>query len=405
MNSLLPLRMDFFRHMIRCSQHIDCWEFDTEGNLLFTTAENPALLLSMMELDNCAEELKLYSRGNVRKPAIISNSYEMAWIATRTREDEENQSVHMIGPVFNYTQSSRNVEMELMSRGISSVYSHAFRKAMSCIPVIPLISWMRYGLMLQYAVTEEEMRPDDYLYITATVRTAQEAGDLPIIPEEAWIQEQNTMRMIEEGRVDYSDILAKSNSDADVTMSIAATDPSVRQRDGLIASITLCSRAAIRGGLDPTTAYIIGAQYMRSTEDAKTLSELAQIQATMYDDFIRRVHQIRMQSGISADIRAICNYIDMHLNEELTGKQLSQKAGYAENYFMQKFKKEMGIGPSAYVRQQRVARAKVLLRATTKSIQEISEELGFCNHSHFTDIFRQQTGITPTRYRDGEGDA
>ena len=43
--------------------------------------------------------------------------------------------------------------------------------------------------------------------------------------------------------------------------------------------------------------------------------------------------------------------------------------------------------------------AKVLLRSSDMTIQQISEELNFANQSFFGRYFKQLTGMAPTKYR------
>ena len=43
--------------------------------------------------------------------------------------------------------------------------------------------------------------------------------------------------------------------------------------------------------------------------------------------------------------------------------------------------------------------AKRMLKTTTMSIQEISDELNFANQSFFGKFFKQNTGLSPSSYR------
>jgi AraC family transcriptional regulator len=60
----------------------------------------------------------------------------------------------------------------------------------------------------------------------------------------------------------------------------------------------------------------------------------------------------------------------------------------------------MGMTPHQYVIQQRIERARILLRDPSLSISEISLACGFTNQSHFTRLFRKHTGVTPKTYRE-----
>ena len=64
------------------------------------------------------------------------------------------------------------------------------------------------------------------------------------------------------------------------------------------------------------------------------------------------------------------------------------------------FKKEMGIGFADYLWQMRLKKAKELLTATELSIDEISLTVGYLNPNSFRRKFKQETGLTPTQFRE-----
>lgn len=47
----------------------------------------------------------------------------------------------------------------------------------------------------------------------------------------------------------------------------------------------------------------------------------------------------------------------------------------------------------------RIERAKILLRDSEYSVQEVSDKLGFTTRNYFTRCFRELTGMTPMEYR------
>jgi AraC-like DNA-binding protein len=54
----------------------------------------------------------------------------------------------------------------------------------------------------------------------------------------------------------------------------------------------------------------------------------------------------------------------------------------------------------AYVREERVARARHLLAAADCSIADVALATGFSDQSHLTRVFRSVTGVTPSAWRD-----
>ena len=69
------------------------------------------------------------------------------------------------------------------------------------------------------------------------------------------------------------------------------------------------------------------------------------------------------------------------------------------NYFGDLMKKETGKTALEYIQLQLLDLAKERMFDTTKSVSEISYELGFKYPQHFTRFFKQKTGLSPNEYR------
>ncbi|WP_411813383.1 helix-turn-helix transcriptional regulator [Chlorogloeopsis sp. ULAP02] len=78
---------------------------------------------------------------------------------------------------------------------------------------------------------------------------------------------------------------------------------------------------------------------------------------------------------------------------------IAQHLNMSVYYFCQLFTQSMGIPPYKYVLQQRVERAKQLLKDGNRAIVDIALECGFANQTHLNKHFRKLTGTTPKVYR------
>ena len=55
----------------------------------------------------------------------------------------------------------------------------------------------------------------------------------------------------------------------------------------------------------------------------------------------------------------------------------------------------------AYVRERRIREAQRLLGKGGLSVKEVSGRLNFSDPQHFSRVFRQETGISPSEYASG----
>ena len=63
------------------------------------------------------------------------------------------------------------------------------------------------------------------------------------------------------------------------------------------------------------------------------------------------------------------------------------------------FKKEIGVSVGRYIDDRLMYVAELELRRGEKSINEISDMLGFCDQFYFSRRFSQTYGIPPIKYR------
>lgn len=95
----------------------------------------------------------------------------------------------------------------------------------------------------------------------------------------------------------------------------------------------------------------------------------------------------------------VLDYIDAHLHQEIKLTDLASLLGMSQFHFSHQFKQATEISPYQYLLQQRIERAKRLLKRSDYSIADIALTCGFNSHSHLSKQFRQLTGTTPKAYR------
>ncbi|MEP0917361.1 AraC family transcriptional regulator [Leptolyngbya sp. DQ-M1] len=98
-------------------------------------------------------------------------------------------------------------------------------------------------------------------------------------------------------------------------------------------------------------------------------------------------------NGLSQSrLRCVVDYIQAHLDQDLSLGELAAIAKMSPHYFSQLFKQSTGVTPHQFVIR---ARAKELLIAGRLPIAEVAKQVGFVDQSHLNRHCKKLLGITP----------
>jgi AraC family transcriptional regulator len=113
-----------------------------------------------------------------------------------------------------------------------------------------------------------------------------------------------------------------------------------------------------------------------------------------------RVSEIRTEPELSPrKVRAVRDYVEAHISEQLSLDELASVAHISSFYFARLFKSATGETPHDFVTRIRMERAKALLRDTDFPAFHIAKAVGFSSKSHFSAAFRRSLGLTPVGFR------
>lgn len=101
--------------------------------------------------------------------------------------------------------------------------------------------------------------------------------------------------------------------------------------------------------------------------------------------------------GLSApQLKRVTEYIEEHLDRNLSLVRLAGVAGVSESHFRALFKRSTGVPVHEYVVQRRVERARALLLRGELPASQVALEAGFSHQSHMARCMRRVLGVTPT---------
>ena len=111
------------------------------------------------------------------------------------------------------------------------------------------------------------------------------------------------------------------------------------------------------------------------------------------------VNESSKQKMDNCVIDEIQTFIRQHYNENITLNMLAEQFYLHPNYLSRLFKEKSGDNFVDYLTKVRMDKIKELLLNTDHKIIEICYMVGYNNSRYFNKVFKQNTGMTPSEYR------
>ena len=394
----LESRLSLFREMVMCCHNLYFWTYDLELNLLDTNCPDVEIVQNMFHMGDGRDTLRAYAADH-SQPIIMTNMFGLMWIAIPQHDENAWGRIYILGPFFTSDLSEQILKAALARFKLSEPI---YKQAELFLRSLPLLSHNRsyeYAIMLYYCITGERISVSD-LYYQESENAEQHTR--PAVKRTAdihgtYAMEQEMVRMVREGNLNiqkHMDRIAVTG-----TLGKLSKDPERQMKNAMLVCIVLFSRAAIEGGLSPEVALTLTDHYFQGVEDCKNMQELQTLSKTMQNDFVMRVHRIR-NSAVSRPIQEVCDYIDLHLEENPSLNIISEHTKYSESYLSRKFREEMGVPVGAFIMRRRLERAADLLHDNKLTVKEIGERLKFCSSSNFSRHFKAVYGVVPSEWRE-----
>lgn len=98
-------------------------------------------------------------------------------------------------------------------------------------------------------------------------------------------------------------------------------------------------------------------------------------------------------------IERLVKHINSFYNQNITLGESARNLKMNESYLSRLFKSSTGFAFSEYLTVIRIKHAKDLLVNSQESIKQIASECGFNDSNYFSKVFKDETGISPLKYR------
>lgn len=320
----------------------------------------------------------------------------------------------VLGPSRQIAETEQQLRELAFRLDVSGEELPAFLYGMKSIVHMPMESLLQILCALYYGCTGEKLSLSEVLLYEPQVQERMREqerqrmerkeerkglGETPPVGEHNTLgQEQTILRIVRKG--DSAALQGWIASAPAVSGGILAHEQLRQLKNTFIVTITLVSRAAIRGGMDANDAFALSDYYIQQCELLQTPETIANLQYRMILDYTQRVERLRLgkqPTKLSVDV---ANYVQHHLSEPITTEQIAAALYLSRPYLSRKFREETGETLTDFILKEKTEEAKRLLRYSDKSLTAISNYLGFSSPSHFSRVFRKYSGCIPREYRE-----
>jgi len=195
------------------------------------------------------------------------------------------------------------------------------------------------------------------------------------------------------------DVLSAASCDYDASV-VDRPENVLRQTHVLSSARSVLLQQTIRA---LAMSYRMG--YSHSV-DALNVEELAM---QLLSEVLKGAYGVRdraRKTARSETVRAHRSHVDAtravlakHMHERLTLDEIARAVHCSPFHLTRLFRRETGIPIHKYLNRLRLREAIERLGDGKEDLTELALDLGFTSHSHFSDTFRREFAVTPSRFR------
>lgn len=138
--------------------------------------------------------------------------------------------------------------------------------------------------------------------------------------------------------------------------------------------------------------------------NANASHDVAKFQKSLFTDIINQymiedLNRNPLKDKNDPQIETIIKYIHAHIHEKLVITELAYHTRLSYVQFLRRFEVYTGSTPIEYINTLKLEKAKDLLIKTDYKINEIAQLCGFDNEYYFSNFIKKQTGLSPSAFR------
>ncbi|MCX7614778.1 MAG: helix-turn-helix domain-containing protein [Clostridiales bacterium] len=163
--------------------------------------------------------------------------------------------------------------------------------------------------------------------------------------------------------------------------------------------LVIMSRAAIEGGADINEVFWLNNNYIEEVEKFKDIESLSRWVSAVMHKFVSCVFDLS-EAKHRDIVFKITVFIKQRLNEKLTIGDAADHVYLSKSHLSRILRQGLGCTFTEHVNRLRIDRSKILLIDSRLSVSDISGKVGFDDQGYYTRVFKKNTGLTPSEYRE-----
>ena len=310
----------------------------------------------------------------------------------------------IIGPVSNVPYSADTLLNMYRDYVIPIENKEEFHNFLKKIPHISKISLISKLVFLNYCIYEEVRMPSDFLPDNSSPKAlSPELVQMNYTKKEnyvynkSYVIEETISKLVRTGNVEGFHSLQFNDDNFHIGVT---SNNAIRQlKNNIIINTTLCTRAAIDGGLEYDIAYELSDHFIQLAEQTDNPDILYELLSKIAYTFAEKVAHTQTPVSTDERLQKAIQYIQQNTNQHITVGDVARYIGFSKSYFSAYFKKNLGFTISDFILRCKLEEGRRLLQFTNKPISTISTFLCFSSQSHFQTAFKKQFRMTPNEYR------
>ena len=369
------------------------------------------LRADLFGLDNYASFLQ-NSMSQARDNTIYRfyDEYDCNYIFLRLPDED---AYFFIGPYLLSLPSEKRLNQKTASLRLNQEQSQRMKLYYTTLPLIEdenqllsvsnTFAKLLWGGPGQYAMEFVDYaipdRKEPIPYSNLPMRTMDRPFDLQMLVH-GYDSENQLMEAVSKGNLHLVTAAAATvfNNGAEQRLSDSLRD----RKNYLVILKTLLRKAAEYGGVHPMHIHRLSSHYAGLIENARTIRQSLTLQEEMIRDYCQLVRHHSL-SRYSYYVGQTITLVQYDLTADLRLKAIADKLNVNSSYLSDLFHREYGCTLTDFVNKERINYGILLLQMTSRSIQDIAMECGIHDVNYFIRLFKKQTGITPSRYRESIG--